>query len=114
MSTPPRAERAWKLPGCPAAAVGQGAGIRAAVLTCHAARQPRGAGAGAGTGLWGDPLTQEHIGDEVEAVAWDIPQQHGAGAPVQSHQAVSAHDGRNAMHRPLIGWLLPVSRHPGL
>lgn len=83
-------------------------------LTCHAPCQPHSTGAGGCTGLRGDPFTQQHIGDEVEAIAWDVPQQHGTGAPVQPRQALSPHDGCDAMHRPLVGWLLSKSHRPGL
>lgn len=103
-----------RLPSCLAAMVSMGAGISHAALTCHASRQPHSTGAGACVGLGRNPVTQEHIRDEVEAVARDVPQQHGTGAPVQPCQAFSPHDGYDAMHRPLVGWLFPKSCHPGL
>lgn len=69
-------------------------------------------GAGACAGLGRDPVTQEHVGDEAEAVAWNVPQQHGAGSPVQPRQGPSCpHDGCKAVHRPLVGWLFPKSCH---
>lgn len=87
---------------------------RRCCLTCCAACQPHGIGAGVRTGLGRDPVAHEHVGDKVEAVAWDVPQQHSAGAPVQPRQALCPHDGGDAMHRPLVGWPLPKSQSPGL
>lgn len=86
-----------------------GTGISMVALTCHATGQPHGTGVGACAGLRCDPVIQEHIGNEVEAVAWDIPQQHGTNTPVHPCQALGPHDGCDAMHRPLIDGLIPKS-----
>lgn len=80
------------------------------VLTCHTTRQQYGAGAGTCTGLRCDPLTQEHIGEKVEAIARDVSQQHGTSTPVQTSQALSPHNGNDALYWPLVHRLL-AKRH---
>lgn len=68
--------------------------------TCQASSQPDGAGMRSRRAFRRQQLTEDGVGDEVERVARHVPQNHGAGAPVQAREALGLQDAADAVDRP--------------